>query len=67
MLIRANGQKTNNGLIFLHTKEMKKVKLYTDFLSATENLFSKVAVLFNVKKVVTNAFVTSTPSYFPRR
>jgi hypothetical protein len=46
---------------------MKKAKLYTDFLSATENLFSKVAVLFNAKKVIASPLAISTPFYFPRR
>lgn len=46
---------------------MKKAKLSIDFLSATENLFSKVAVLFTVKTFVASPFVTSTPIYFPRR
>ncbi len=49
---------------------MKKAKLHLDFLSAAENLskfFSKVAVLFTVKKIVTFSFVTTMPAYFPRR
>lgn len=46
---------------------MKKVKLYLDFLSASDNVFIKVAVLFTVKKIEIPSLVINIPAYFPRR
>ena len=46
---------------------MKKAKLFSDFLSATENPFSKVAVLFIFKESAVLSPFINTPSFFPRR
>ncbi|CAN5329545.1 hypothetical protein BH10BAC1_BH10BAC1_07130 [soil metagenome] len=44
---------------------MKKVKLYFDFLSAADKMFSVIAVLFTFKIVASPAAIRV--SYFPRR